>query len=73
MHLSLIPRLFGGKEERETGAVFAHATVPLVTCILFHYAIIMVNFFLPAERPHGGVVLPVRYKQADLKSEAILL
>ena len=46
--------------------------VPLVTCILFHYTKITVNFCLPAERPHCMVILPVGHIRAVLKSKTIV-
>ena len=63
-----------GKEEREPGTQCSRMRqVPLVTCILLGYTKIMVNFCLPAERPHCRVILPVRHIWMVLKSETISL
>ena len=59
-----------GEEEREPGMhCLRMRQIPLVTCILVHYTKITVNFYIPAERLHCMVILPVGY----IKSKTILL
>ena len=59
----------GGGGKRAWYTLFVHAPVPLVTCILLRYTKSMVNFCLPAERPHCIVTLPVGHIRAVLKSK----
>ena len=48
--LASFPGSCAGEEEKEPGThCSCMRQVPLVTCILFHYTKIMVNFCLPAE------------------------
>ena len=61
-----------GEEEGEPGThCSGMRQVPLVTCILHCYIKIMVNLFLPPERPHYMVILPVGRIRAILKSKAV--
>ena len=72
--IASFPGSCAGEEEREPGTHCSRMhQVPLVTCILLHYTKINGNFYLPAERPHCRVILPVRHLQAVLKSETVSL
>ena len=72
--IASFPASCAGEEEREPGTYCSHmCQVPLVTCILLHYTKIMVNFCLPADRPHCMVILPIGHVRAVLKSKTISL
>jgi len=56
LDVAWFPLLKGGGKERLAGVYcLCRHEVPMVTCILLHYAKIMTKFILPGERPSAGL------------------